>query len=177
MKMKLVVGGLLVLAGVGAGTDLLACGNKFLLVSRGTRFGKVAAARHPAAILLYVNRTSALPEALGKVPVEAILSKAGYQPTTVSDPAELEQALRQGGWDLVLADLADSAALHDRLQGDGAPMVVPVVYRPARGVEKQAKKDYGRVLRAPFKGQRLLETIDDAVAIRVELLEKAEAAD
>ncbi len=30
---------------------------------------------------------------------------------------------------------------------------------------------------APFKGQRLLETIDDAAAVRVELLEKAEAAD
>ena len=177
MKMKMIVVGLLVLSGVGAGADLLACGNKFLLVSRGTRFGKVAVARHPAAILVYVNTASTLPEALGDVPVEAILRKAGYQPTMVSDAAELEQALRQGGWDLVLADLSDSAALRGQLQGDSAPMVVPVVYRPARGEEKQAKKDYGRVLRAPFKGQRLLETIDDAVAVRVELRAKAAAAD
>ena len=177
MKMKLVVVGLLVLSGAVASTDLLACGNKFLIASRGTRFGKVAVARHPAAILVYVNPASTLPEALGNVPVEAILRKAGYRPTTVSDPAELEQALRQGGWDVVLADLSDSAALRGRFQGDGAPMVLPVVYQPARGVEKQAKKDYGRVLRAPFKGQRLLETIDDAVAVRVELQAKAEAAD
>jgi len=96
MKKRLLAVGLLVLA--NAGTDLLACGDKFLVISRGTRFQRAAAARQPANILVYANPASTLPKALEKVMVDATLRKAGYKPTSVSDANALEQALRQGGW-------------------------------------------------------------------------------
>jgi len=164
MKGKLLI--VLALWGAGGVTDLLACGNKFLVPSRGTRFGQVAVARQEAAILVYANPKSTMEKAMGEVPVEMVLLQAGYLPTRVSDPEALDQALQQGDWDLVLADLDDSATLRWQLEGDDAPMIVPVLYEPTKSDMAQAKKDYGRAIKAPLKSQRFLETIDDAVAMR-----------
>ena len=82
--------------------------------------------------------------------------------------AELEAALLQQSWDLVLADVGDSELLRTRLAGDAAPTILPVLYQPTRAVYADVKKDYGSALKAPFKGRRLLETVDDAVAMRAE---------
>ena len=155
MKAKVLI--VLFLWGAIAASDVLACGNKFLVASRGTRFGKVPVARQEAAILVYANPESTMPKAIGDVPVEVVLLQAGYLPTTVADRTELDEALSQGGWDLVLADLDDSAALRGRLQVEGAPMVVPVLFEPSRTELAQAKKDYGSAIKAPFKSQRFLE--------------------
>lgn len=170
MRHKLLVAALLVLS--VAGTDLLACGDKFLVVSRGTRFQRAAIVRQPANILVYANPSSTLPKALEKAEVDETLRKAGYRPTSVSDPRELDQALRKGGWDLVVADLADGTVVRGRLQGGGkAPMVLPVVYRATGSEIAQAKKDYPRVLKGPVKSQAFLEAIDDALALREKLLQ------
>ena len=162
MKGKLLL--VLVLWGLGASADLFACGNKFLVASRGTRFGKVAVARQEASILVYANPDSTMPQSMAEVPVEMVLLQAGYLPTIVADPAEFNQALNQGGWDLVLADLNDSAAVRIQM-GDEAPMVVPVLYEPTKSDFQQAKKDYDSVIKAPLKSQRFLESVDDAVAM------------
>jgi len=172
-KRFLVVVGVLVLSGVGASGDLLACGDKFLVMSRGTRYQRAAVARQPANILVYANSASALPKALAKADVDATLRKAGYKPTSVSGPAELEQALRQGGWDLVVADLADGMAVSGRLQGASAPMLLPVAYNVTGSELAQAKKDYQRVLKGPVKSQSFLEAVDDALALRSKLRTKA----
>ena len=155
-----------------AGADLFACGDKFLVVSRGTRFQRATIARQPANILVYANPSSTLPKALEKADVDETLRKAGYRPTTVSDPVALDQALRRGGWDLVLADLADGGAVRGSLSGKAAePMVLPVVYRGTGGEVAQAKKDYQRVVKGPIKSQAFLEAIDDALALRGKLLQ------
>lgn len=169
MKKTLLVGGLLVLTTIGS--DLLACGDKFLVVSRGTRFQRAGIVRQPARILVYTNPASALPKALEKVMVDTTLRKAGYQPTSVSDAAALEQALHRGGWDLVVADVSDGAAVRGRLRGSiPAPMVLPVLHN-ATGTEMAlAKKDYQRIIKGPIKSQAFLEAIDDALALREKLL-------
>lgn len=159
MKNRLLVVGLLILVGVGAPSDLLACGDKFLMVSRGTRYQRAAVARRPAAILVAVS-----PKALGSVSVDATLSKAGYRPTKVSGADELERALRQGGWDLVLVDLADGAAIRGRLQGGGGPVVLPVAHNATAASLAQAKKEYSHLVKSPVKSRALLEAIDDALA-------------
>ena len=92
----------------------------------------------------------------------------------VADQAALEKALSEGEWDIVVADLADSAALRAQLQGDNAPMIVPVMLKPSKDDFKQAEMDYGRVVKGPVKSQRFLETIDQAVAIVVELKAKSD---
>ena len=164
MKWKLLA--LLVLWGAGASADLLACGNKFLVPSRGTRFGKVAVDRQEAAILVYSNHSSSMPKALGDVPVEMVLLQAGYLPTRVTDQTELDQALSERSWDLVLADLDDSETLRWQLEGEDAPMVVPVLYEPTKTQMAQAREEYGSAIKAPTKSQRFLASVDDAVAMR-----------
>lgn len=166
---KILVAGVLLSVVAASGVDLSACGDKFLVFSRGTRYQTAAAARRPANILVYANPSSTLPKALEKASVDATLRKAGYRPTSVSGPADLEAAIKQGGWDIVVADLADSASLRGRFQGKMAPMVVPVVLN-ATGTElAQAKKEFERVLKGPIKSQAFLEAIDDAVTLRDKL--------
>jgi hypothetical protein len=172
MQKKLLVVVTLVLSGIGASGDLLACGDKFLVASRGTRYQRAAVARQPANILVYANAASALPKALERADVDGTLRKAGYKPTSVSGPTELEQALRQGGWDLVVTDLADGMAVSGRLQGAGAPMLLPVAYNVTGSELAQAKKDYQRVLKGPVKSQSFLEAVDDALILRAKLRSK-----
>jgi hypothetical protein len=164
MTKRILLVGFLVVGAGATGHDLLACGDKFLVVGRGTRFQR-ASARTPASILVYANPASNLPKALANVPVDATLRKAGYKPTTVTSTVDLDAALGRGGWDLVLADLADSAALAGRLRTDG-PMVLPVVYNATTSELAQAKKQYAQVLKSPTKNQSFLDAIDDALAVR-----------
>lgn len=166
MKTGVIAAGLLVLAGTGVGGDLLACGDKFLVLSRGTRFQRAATARPPAAILVYANPASALQKALANLPIEETLRKAGYRPTSVANANELDTALRKGGWDLVLVDVADGQAVTSRIQGETAPVVLPVVYNATGSEVAQVKKQYMCVLKSPTKSQSFLDSIDEALALR-----------
>jgi CheY-like chemotaxis protein len=173
MKKSLVALGVLFIYSIGS-TELLACGEKFLVASRGTRYQRAGQARQSAAILVYLNASSALPKAFEKVSDETV-RKAGYRLTSVANTTELEQALRQGGWDLVLTDLADSATVRGRIQGSGGPMVVPVAYNVTGTVLAQAKKDFQRVLKGPIKSQAFLDALDDALALRAKLVKSKTA--
>ena len=165
MTKRILFVGFLMLAAAATGRDLIACGDKFLIVGRGTRF-QHAVARTPASILVYANPTSNLPKALANLPLDATLRKAGYKPTTVTSAAELEAALARGGWDLVLADIADSQALTDRLRGDMKPLVLPVVYNATGSELARTRKQYAQVIKSPTKNQSFLDAIDDALAAR-----------
>jgi hypothetical protein len=167
--------GFLILSGAVPATDLSACGDKFLMVSRGTRFQR-AASRQPAAILIYTNPATALPKSLANVPVDATLRKAGYRPTAVSGADELDKALRQGSWDLVLTDLSDGTAVRARLQGPGAPAVLPVAFNPTSSDLAQARKDYQHVVKGPVKSQALIDAIDDALALKEKMRAKSAKA-
>jgi hypothetical protein len=166
MSKRLRAAGLLLLTGIGSGDILLACGDKFLVSSRGTRFQRAAVAREPASILIYTNPASELPKMLASIPVDATLTKAGYRPTTVATSDEFEKALSRGGWDLVLVGMADAQGVSKRLRGDHVPAVLPVVFNPTTSELKETKKLYPVVLQAPVKGQSFLSAIDEALAHR-----------
>jgi hypothetical protein len=161
---KLLFVGVFVLIGIGPATDLLACGDKFLVGSRGTRFQRARIAGRQAAILVYANPSSDLGKALAGVPVEDSLKKVGYRAAAVTSPDELVRAIAQGGWDLVIADLSDSPALRGQLsQSAMAPLVMPIAFNPPKTVLAQAKKDYPRVVKGPIGSQAFLDALDDAV--------------
>src|SRR3954468_21200537 len=107
MTVRTLAMSLVIASGIGTTAVPLACGAKFLLPSRGTRFDRAPVARTPAAILVYANPASELPQALSKLSVDAALRRVGYRPTVVSSLSELERALTAGGWDVIVVDLAD----------------------------------------------------------------------
>jgi ABC-type amino acid transport substrate-binding protein len=143
-----------------------ACGDKFLVVSRGTRFQRAAPHRAPAAILLYANPASSLPKTLAELPIEETLRKAGYKSTVIGTSDELDAALRQGGWDLVLVDVADSDAVSRKLQGNHPATVLPIVYKTSSADVARARKQYQCILKSPLKSQSFLDGIDEALTIR-----------
>ena len=170
MKKTLLAVAILVIYGIGSG-DLLACGDKFLVASRGTRYQRAGQARR-ASILVYEHAKSTLPKAFERVS-EDVTKKAGYRVTSVANANELEQALRQGGWDVILADLADSPAVRDRIRSTGAPgapLLVPVAYGVTGTEIAQAKREYQRILKGPIKTYAFLEAMDDILALRNKLL-------
>ena len=166
MCKRLCAAGLLLLTGISSGDVLLACGDKFLVSSRGTRFQRAAVAREPASILIYTNPASELPKVLAGIPVHATLTKAGYRPTTVATSDELDKALGRGGWDLVLVGMVDAQGVSKRLRGDHVPAVLPVVFNPTTSELKETKTLYPVVLQAPAKSQSFLSAIDEALARR-----------
>jgi hypothetical protein len=175
MYTRLVAAAALLLCGVGLSEPLLACGEKFLMRTRGTRFQRAAPARSAAAILVYANPASNLPKALANVPVDATLRKAGYRPSTVTSPAEFNTALGRGGWDLVLVDVAESGEVLKQAHGPTAPIVLPVVFNASSADLAAAKKQNQRLLKAPTKNQSFLDAIDDALASRPAAPSRAES--
>ena len=173
MRKTLLALGVLVIYGITSG-ELLACGDKFLVASRGTRYQRAGEARQTASILIYLPPSSTLPKAFERVS-EDVTRKAGYRLINVSNATELEQALRQGGWDLLLTDLADMQAVLGRVTGAAAPMVVPVAYQVTGSELAQAKKEYQRVLKGPIKTYAFLTAIDDLLAHRAKLLKSKTA--
>jgi hypothetical protein len=166
MRKLLLVVGVMFLSGAAPLNDLLACGDKFLVVGRGSRFQRAALARQPAAILVYMNTASTLPKSLANAQVDETLRKVGYRPTVVTGAAELEAALRQGGWDIILIDLADGTDVRSRVRGEPAPFILPVAYNVSGADLSIAKKAYARVIKGPVKGQALLHAIDDVLVLR-----------
>ena len=165
MTTRLVALALLVLlAGLAVTEPLSACGEKFLMRSRGTRFQRAAPARSAAAILIYANPALNLPKALANVPVDATLRKVGYRPTTVTSRQEFDSALGRGGWDLVLVDVADSGSVMKPVSNSNAPIVLPVVFNATSAELAAAKKQHPRILKTPTKHQSFLDAIDDALA-------------
>jgi hypothetical protein len=154
---------LALVAFAGAG-DLLACGDKFFAISRGTRFQQPSA-RQSARILIYANTASGFPKALGNVPLDATLHKAGYESTTVTSEADLNKALALGAWDLLIADVADARAVSGRLRRDALPVVLPVISNGTKADVKQAKSEFKCVLATPTKRQVFLDAIDEALAL------------
>lgn len=145
--------------------DILACGDKFLVPSRGMRFGPPVN-RESARILLYAAPGSALSATLASLSVELTLRKAGYRPTSVNSAAQFEAALSSGGWDVTVVDLADGPLMVSRFPGGGAPVVLPVAYSPARDTLAEARNRYPQVLTSPKKNLAFVEAIDKAIVAR-----------
>jgi len=160
------IGVVMLMAGVATG-DVLACGDKFLVPGRAVRFELTPAARQQVAVLLFVNPASALPAVFTKLAVDPALRKAGYQPTVVTTADGLGRTLQQGGWDVVLLDLADGTAMENlSAAGASAPAVLAVALKATDSDLARAKKLYAVVLKSPTRSQSFVEAIDVTIATR-----------
>jgi hypothetical protein len=154
----------LVVSAVSLPVALLACGDKFLVPSRGTRFATRVVDRGAATVLLYARSGSALDETMRAQVVEARLRAAGYRPTSVTSPEIFASLLRSTPWDVVVTDLSDAAAVVAGDLSGRSPIVLPVAHQLPKTTLDHARRQYRHVLKLPFEYQTLLLAIDDVIA-------------
>jgi len=150
---------------VGLPVEMLACGDKFFVPSRGMQYQRRVIDREAATILLYARPGSVLNATFAKVAIQATLRKAGYQPTMMSSATEFQNALRTGSWDVIVVDLADVPPIQAASVGV-APIILPVAHDLAKAALDVAKKEYRHVLKSPTKSQAFLDAIDQAITVR-----------
>lgn len=163
MKRRIGLVALVAVVGLWTGPDLLACGDKFLVVGRGTRYERPKNAR-AASILIYANPSGGLQAALKSLPVESVLKHEGHRSATVETPEQLSAILAGGRFDVVLTSSADAAAV-ERLLGGGsdAPVVLTVCDKASGQKPKEAANSASCAVKSPAREGSLLEAIDKAV--------------
>jgi hypothetical protein len=154
---------LLVIVGLGTGNRLAACGDKYLSLGLGTHYHRSAAERRAAAVLMYASPGSELSRLLAALSVEAAMNKDGYRPVIAASSSELDAALRNRKWDVVVVDGRETAAVAARVPKASAPHLVPVLTRPTKDELKQAEKAYDTVLNTPTKTRVFVDAVDDAM--------------
>jgi hypothetical protein len=166
MTLRTMTGVVLSLCVLGQAADLAACGDKFLVASRGTRFQRAGLVRRPASVLVYAAPSSRMAGTIAQLGVADALMKVGYRPTIVTDAGEMARQLREGRWDLVLVDLADAAALPAAGRSLVAPAVVAVAYDASGNALTQARRSYDGVIKKPGRSRAVVDAVDDALFAR-----------
>ena len=106
---------------------LLACGDKFFLVSRGDSFSRAYASLHPGTIVIYTGGSSDTSKALADGRLQKYFSRAGHRVTVAKDQAALAQALQSAQVDVVMASLTEAIQMLPRIDAlPSKPVLVPV---------------------------------------------------
>lgn len=159
----------------GLSSPAWACGDKLLLLGRQIRF-QSRHTPHAAVVLLYMPDSSR--GALVDPKLESALTEAGHKLRMVGTKEELARAIQGGGFDVVLADLADANALQGTIPTSaGAPVFLPALYlfAPGHGPAKpqakadtaQASKDFSTVLKVPSRPGQYCAAVDKAMELKL----------
>ena len=165
MKLRWYMAGIAILLCSLADGNLLACGDKYLVPSRGMRFDLTPAARQQAAVLFYANPKSSLAGLFTTLSVDPVMRKAGYRPTVVASAQELDATLRRSSWDVVLLDVADGSAGQLSVS-PSSPAVIAVAENSPSSAVATAKKQCATILKSPKRSQAFVQALDTAVAMR-----------
>ncbi|HET9706255.1 MAG TPA: hypothetical protein VFP85_19575 [Vicinamibacterales bacterium] len=152
MAIRRRLGALVVILAVGMTGDLFACGDKFLVGGRGTRYQRPKNAR-AASVLIYADPASAVAASLKKAKVESLLKLEGHKATKVQTLDQLSTVVSSGRFDVILTANSDSASVQ-RLVAANPDRAVVV------GVDDLVKN------------RTLLQAIDKAVSERDQSLKK-----
>jgi hypothetical protein len=145
----------------------VACGDKLLTLGRGIRFQSRHTPR-PATVLLYVPTTARTSATVADPRLESALREAGHKVHTAVSGVEVEEALRSGRYDVVLADLPEIPEIEKTAAGlRPSPILLPVV---AQGTaeEADAKKQFRIVLRIPGRTGHYCAAVDKAMELKLE---------
>jgi len=135
--------------------DLLACGDKFLIAGRGTRYQRPKTAR-AASVLIYADPASAVAATLKKAKVESLLKLEGHRATRVQSLEELSAIVSSGRYDVILTANSDSANVQRLVASPDAATVL--------GIDDLVKN------------RSLLQAIDTAVSQRDQNLKKTRSS-
>jgi len=147
------------------GIELLnACGAKFLVSSRGTRYQRVLANITPTNILIYWAQDENTDQEERLHPdVVTTLEDAGHTVTLAFNTEQFRSALDRDKFDVVLMPLADALELGgDVLSSSPGSALLPVLYLPTRRQLSDAKKNFGNALRYPTTVTKLLSEVEQS---------------
>lgn len=160
--------GLGLLGGLWAvgGAEVLACGDKLVVVGRGLRPKRVKGGT-PASILLYADPKGSLPAALEEGHLRRDLEKAGHRLRSVSSREELDVALDTGTYDLVFADFKAAPSIETEAKAaPSKPTVLPTLFNPSEAEMTAASKQYQCVVKSPGQQKDYLAVVNEALALR-----------
>ena len=142
-----------------------ACGDKFLVTGRGQSYYRMHLAARPAAILIYQSPGSAVQVAGEKSKMENSLRDAGHRVAVCGAALDCDLAVSVGGYDIVMADIADAPKVAEKLRSESSrTVVVPIGYKAPKSEVQKAKSDFGYVYESPSSPGKLLKVIDDVMS-------------
>jgi CheY-like chemotaxis protein len=131
------------------------CGDKFLVVGRGMRYGT---AKHPASILIYSHNAEQAKD------LQSILKMAGHKLQMVSTEMELNSSVAKNPYDLVLMDLNDAVLLERNIEATAhKPAVVPVIYTQNGTELANAASKYACILHGEKKNRNIVKVVDSVM--------------
>jgi ABC-type amino acid transport substrate-binding protein len=164
---RLRIAGAVVGAALLSVTVGLACGDHLLVIGRGVRFQRAYASRQ-ANVVIYSNRNQS-GATLESVKLQTTLKHAGHKLQMVEGSSQLDEALKSGTVDVVLADFADVAGITRQLQSaPSKPVVLPILFKPSKAELAAAQREYKFALKAPADEVQLLTAIDEAMKSRLQ---------
>ncbi len=164
MRRRLSLVLLIVITVASAGTDIFACGDKFLRVGRSARFRGYASV-HPSSILVYAPRWTRH----GIAEFEQMLKHGGHKPVTVTTTDAMSHAVVGGKFDLLITSYADVDAVTNELRAlPSRPALLPVVYKATKTETAEAAASYRCLLRPEkMTAFQALEEIDRFIDLRL----------
>lgn len=149
-------------------TVAFACGDHLLVVGRGVRF-QHAYAQHRGNLVIFSAeaQTDATPKSSK---LQAMLKQAGHKLQAVHGASQLDQVLKSGNVDVVLADFTDVAPITRELQSaPSKPVLLPILFKPSKAQLAAAQKEYKFALKAPADEIQILSMIDEAMKSRLRI--------
>jgi len=161
---KLVIAGVVAASVVITSAVALSCGDKLPSLSAIARYRQVNAGAHPASILAYTPENSHLAEVVRTIEHQ---NTVGHKLHTFTDSNQLDQELKTGKYDLLLAEATAVDGLELRLSlAPYKPTVLPVAYNATRSQANEIEKKFHCLLKAPASAGHYIEAIDQAMELK-----------
>jgi hypothetical protein len=149
--------------GAGGLTTAFACNCH---LGRGVRFDRTSRAKLPASVLIYVSQNAGR-STLGSKELQSVLKQAGHKFEIVNDASILDQDVRSGKFDLVLAEYPDAIAFVDRVTvASSNAVVIPVMPKAQKMLYPEASKQFAYVVKSMGDSSEYLTRIDQAMKSR-----------
>jgi len=122
---------------------------------------------HPAAILVYPGQAASA-TLIRSLQSQPAFRKVGYRFQLVEDSAALDNALKAGKYDLVVADVSDANEMSEEVSSAASrPVVLPVAFKASKQEQSAALKKYHCLLKAPGSPDNYLDAIDHAMELKL----------
>ena len=149
-----------------------ACGFKLLPLGRGIRYQSRHTPR-PASVLVYLPTADS--GSLTDPNIESALREAGHAVRAVTTKGDLENALRSGDYDVILANVTDAPDL-EKAQAvvEGLAVVLPALYLVAPSGQQQtdadrakARKAFSVVVEIPSRPGHYCTAVDKVMELKL----------